>query len=155
MVLLLTEAEYVALTFAAKKTTWLKLLLIEVGLLDKNGQYAKIKVTKSAEKEQIKNDAIGQEAEVPSRSLTSSSTLAAPVNPSTSLFLKIDNEGSIPLAHSLVFHARTKHIDIQHYYICDKIAVGRIDLQYIPTLEMIADKLIKVLTQTKFYFFVQ
>lgn len=32
----LTEAEYIALTLAAKEATWLRLLLTELGLLDPN-----------------------------------------------------------------------------------------------------------------------
>lgn len=43
-----TEAEYVALTFAANEATWLRLLLIEIGLLDEEGQYAEIKVTQGS-----------------------------------------------------------------------------------------------------------
>lgn len=40
--LLSTEAEYMALIVVAKEATWLRLLLIEAGLLDKDGQYAEI-----------------------------------------------------------------------------------------------------------------
>ncbi len=69
--------------------------------------------------------------------------------------LKGDNQGSIALAHNPVFHARTKHIDIQHHYIHDEVAPGRIDLQYMPTSEMIADGLTKALTQAKFHIFVK
>lgn len=69
--------------------------------------------------------------------------------------LKGDNQRSIALAHNPVYHARTKHIDIQHHYICDKVAAGRINLQYIPTSEMIADGLTKALTHAKFHTFVK
>ena len=37
-----TEAEYMALTLAAKEATWLRLLLTELGLLDEGNQHAKI-----------------------------------------------------------------------------------------------------------------
>lgn len=40
------KAEYVMLTLAAKKTMWLWLLLMELGLLLPNNQYTKIKVIK-------------------------------------------------------------------------------------------------------------
>ncbi len=144
-----------ALTLAAKEATWLRLLLTEVDLLDKDGQYAEIKVTKSKGTEQIRDDIARQEGEVPSsRILTSIAALTTPANPSTSLPLKGDNQGSIALAHNTVFHAQTKHIDIQHHYICDKVTAGRINLQYIPTSEMIANGLIKALTQAKFHLFV-
>lgn len=39
-----TEAEYIALTLAAKEATWLRLLLTELGLLEPNDQHAKILV---------------------------------------------------------------------------------------------------------------
>lgn len=37
-----TEAEYTALTLAAKEATWLRLLLAELGLLNEDDQHAKI-----------------------------------------------------------------------------------------------------------------
>lgn len=40
-----TEAEYIALTLAAKEATWLRLLLTELGLLQPDQQYALIKVS--------------------------------------------------------------------------------------------------------------
>ena len=39
-----TEAEYIALTLAAKEATWLGLLLTELGLLQPDNQHAKINV---------------------------------------------------------------------------------------------------------------
>ena len=69
--------------------------------------------------------------------------------------LKRDNQRSIALSHNPVFHARTKHIDIQHYYIRDEVASGEIDLQYVPISEMIADKMRKALTHAKFHLFVK
>lgn len=66
----------------------------------------------------------GNAAPAPLPSLTSN-------NSSASLSLKGDNQGSIAFAHNPVFHARTKPIEIQHHYIRDEVAAGRIDLQYI------------------------
>lgn len=55
MALLSTEAEYVVLTLATKKVTWIRLLLTEIGLLDKEGQYVEIKILQGSKKiEQIK-----------------------------------------------------------------------------------------------------
>lgn len=69
--------------------------------------------------------------------------------------LKGDNQRSIALAYNPVFHSRTKHIDIQHYYIRDELASQRIQLFYIPTEEMIANGLTKALTHVKFHRFVE
>lgn len=166
-----TKAEYVALTLAATEATWMRLLLTEIGLLDKQGQYAEIKVLQGSKgTEQIKADAIGQEGEVSSSPLANTAAPAPnnenPLSPSsptpqqansnpTQMPLKGDNQGSIALAHNLVFHARTKHIDIQHHYIRDEVASGRIDLQYVPTSEMIADGMTKAITYAKFHLFVK
>ncbi len=178
----LTEAEYVTLTLAAKEATWMRLLLTKVGLLDEEGQYAKIKVIQRSKRtEQIKADATRQEGGVPSSPLTSNAALA----PNNDLFLsstplssfcqawknlansslasndptppslKRDNQGSIALAHNSVFHARTKHIDIQNDYIRDEVVTGKIDLQYDPTSEMIEDRMTKALTYAKFHLFVK
>lgn len=100
-----TEAEYMALTLAAKKAIWMRLLLTEIGLLDKDGQYAMIKVAKSPETEQIKADATEQEGEV-INTLSSTSTARTSTAP-TPISLKGDNQGSIALAHNPVFYACT------------------------------------------------
>lgn len=68
--------------------------------------------------------------------------------------LKGDNQGLIALAHNPVFHSRTKHIDIQHYYIRNELGARRIELSYVPTDQMIADGLTKALTQVKFHGFI-
>ena len=69
--------------------------------------------------------------------------------------LKDDNQGSIALAHNPVFYSRTKHIDIQHHYICDEVACRKIKLLYVSTEEMIADGLMKALTHIKFHRFME
>ena len=62
-----------------------------------------------------------------------------------------DNQSSIALANNPVFHARTKHIDIQHHYVRDEVLQGRIKLSYIPTEDMLADGLTKALSHVKFH----
>lgn len=56
--LLLIEVEYIVLTLATKKATWMRLLLTEIELLNKDSQYIIIKVAKSPEIKQIKANAI-------------------------------------------------------------------------------------------------
>lgn len=69
--------------------------------------------------------------------------------------LKDDNQGLIALTHNLVFHSKTKYINIQYHYICNKVASWRIELSYVPTDEMIANDLTKALIYVKFYRFVK
>jgi Reverse transcriptase (RNA-dependent DNA polymerase) len=95
------EAEYMALTQAAKEALWLKRFLAELGI------------------------------DIPS------------------VILFGDNQGSLALAKNNVFHARSKHIDIQHHFIRDTIKSGDITLQYLPTQYMVADVLTKSLPTEK------
>lgn len=147
VVLSSTEAKYVALTLATKDATWMRLLLTKIGLLNKNGQYAIIKVVKSLGIKQIKTNIARQEREVvnnlSSIAFLTINTISIALIP---MSLKGDNQGSITLAHHPIFYTYTKHIDIQHHYISDEMALGKIDLQYIPTSEMIANRLTKAFT---------
>ncbi len=68
-------------TFAAKKAIWLRILLTEIGLLDKEGQYVEIIVAKGSKgEEQIKANAEWQEGKAPSMILISN---AAPIAPAS------------------------------------------------------------------------
>lgn len=140
-----TKAKYIALTLAAKETTWLRLFLNELGLLQPDKQHALIKISEQNTYAQ----AIHQD-------LDPDNTCGGKEEQATSITipLKGDNQGSIALAHNPVFHARTKHIDIQHHYIHDEIAAKRIELWYVPTDNMIADGLTKALTHVKFHCFI-
>jgi hypothetical protein len=49
----------------------------------------------------------------------------------------------VKLSNNIVFHDKSKHIEIKYYYICDKVQKGEVKLQYISTNEQIADILRK------------
>ena len=140
-----TKAEYIVLTLAAKEATWLRLLVTELGLLQPDQQHALIKVFEQNSSAHAIQDSLddldttnwgGGEEEIV-------------------IQLKGENQGSIVLALNLIFYSRTKHIDIQHYYIRDKVASKRIELSYIPTDQIIADGLTKALTHVKFHRFIE
>ena len=61
-----------------------------------------------------------------------------------------DNQGAIALAKNPEFHARSKHIDIRHHFVREKVAEGTVDLQYTPTECQVADGLTKPLPKDKF-----
>jgi hypothetical protein len=44
-----------------------------------------------------------------------------------------DNQECIALAHILEYHACTKHIDIQHHFIWEKVAGREVSLEYTAT----------------------
>lgn len=69
----------------------MRLLLTEIGILDKKGQYMKIKVLKENKGiEQIKANAIGQEGEAPSI-LINTAFPTSPIQTPTLILLKRDN----------------------------------------------------------------
>ena len=50
-----------------------------------------------------------------------------------------DNQSAVKLAHNLVCHARTKHIDLQHHFITEKIECKEIKLIYCNTSDNVVD----------------
>ena len=67
-----------------------------------------------------------------------------------STVIKEDNQGAIALSKNPKFHARTKHIDIKHHFIRQKVDNAEITLEYCPTEQMLADLLTKALGKTLF-----
>lgn len=63
--------------------------------------------------------------------------------------IKGDNQGAIALCKDSVFWQRSKHIDIKYHFIRSILNEGKIDLQYCPTEEMIADILTKPVTKAR------
>jgi hypothetical protein len=50
-----------------------------------------------------------------------------------------DNINSILLANNLVYHARTKHIEVHYHFIREKVLAKEIDLIHVSTENQIAD----------------
>ena len=61
-----------------------------------------------------------------------------------------DNLSSIRLAENLVFHARTKHIEVHYHYIRENVLEGKIEMVPTKTEEQIVDILTKGLHKAKF-----
>ena len=70
-------------------------------------------------------------------------------NVSGAITLYCDNMSSIQLANNLVFHARTKHIEVNYHYVRKKVLAGDIDLVYVSTQEQVADIFTKSLGAEK------
>ena len=74
-----------------------------------------------------------------------------PSEPATrTVVIYCDNQGAMALAKNPQFHARTKHIDIQHHYVREQVTAGNVALEYIPTDRQVADGLTKALCKDKF-----
>ena len=139
-----TEAEYVALTEAAKESVWLRRLLIELEsrvspdtTLNITGDHFRLlnehwKSLDTGPKE-ITNDCVHK--------VTLTST-----TPQT---IYADNQGAIKLSDNPQFHARTKHIDIGYHYIRTARERNEVLVAYIPTMNMTADILTKALMREK------
>jgi hypothetical protein len=61
-----------------------------------------------------------------------------------------DNQSCIKLTENLVFHDRSKHIDMRYHYIRDLVQRKTVKLQYIATSEQVVDILTKPLTSRQF-----
>jgi hypothetical protein len=60
-----------------------------------------------------------------------------------------DDQSYVNLSENLVFHDRSKHIDIKHYILHDKVHSREVVLQYISMDEKIEGILVKPLSNMK------
>jgi hypothetical protein len=63
-----------------------------------------------------------------------------------------DNLGAIALASNPIYHARTKHIEVDYNFIREKILHKDLTASYISTQDQCADIFTKGLTSTRFLF---
>ncbi|KAL5757179.1 hypothetical protein ACOSQ2_021925 [Xanthoceras sorbifolium] len=61
-----------------------------------------------------------------------------------------DNLSAQSLAYNPVFHARTKHIEIDVHFVREKVLSKAVSVQYVPTEYQIVDLLTKPLSSTQF-----
>ncbi|CAF0996295.1 unnamed protein product [Brachionus calyciflorus] len=62
-----------------------------------------------------------------------------------------DNKSTICLTKNPEFHSRSKHIDIRYHFVREKINERLLDIEYLPTEDMVADILTKGLSKVKHY----
>jgi hypothetical protein len=63
-----------------------------------------------------------------------------------------DNIGALALASNPVYHARTKHIEVDMHFIREKVAIKDVCLKFISTVDQVADIFTKELSSARFNF---
>ena len=54
------------------------------------------------------------------------------------------------LATNPVYHARTKHIEIDIHFVRDKVLQRELEVRYVPSCDQVADCLTKALSSHRF-----
>jgi hypothetical protein len=70
----------------------------------------------------------------------------------TPLIIKSDSQGAIASLKNPMFSQRTKHIDVIHHFVREKVADGILNFEFCPGAENVADVLTKPLPGPKFRF---
>lgn len=72
------------------------------------------------------------------------------VRMATTPVLWCDNLGATYLSANPVFHARTKHVEVDFHFVREKVAAKRLSVQFISTTDQIADVFTKPLSVHRF-----
>ena len=64
-----------------------------------------------------------------------------------------DNQSCIKMTENLVFHDKSKHIEIKYHFIRDMVQKGAVKIKYVPTKEQVTDVLTVLLSHVKFEYF--
>ena len=61
-----------------------------------------------------------------------------------------DNMGTVPLVHNPVLHARIKHMELDLFFVREKVLSKLLKVVYVPALDQYADILTKALSPINF-----
>jgi hypothetical protein len=60
-----------------------------------------------------------------------------------------DNIGATYLSANPMFHARTKHIEVDYHFVRERVAQKLLDIRFIPTGDQLADGFTKALSTSR------
>ena len=63
--------------------------------------------------------------------------------------LHCDNQSAVPLAENLVFHARTKNVEVHYHFIIEKVLKEEIEIHWIKMDDQMEDLFTKGLSTGK------
>lgn len=63
-----------------------------------------------------------------------------------------DNLGATYMCANSIFHARTKHIEIDYHFVRDKVTVGELQVNFVSTKDQLVDIFTKPLPIPQFQF---
>ena len=75
------------------------------------------------------------------------------ISASSMTTLWCDNLGAIFLSTNAVFHAHTKHVEVDYHFVRDRIAKREIQVQFISSKDQLTDALTKPLPPVSFAYF--
>ena len=61
-----------------------------------------------------------------------------------------DNGSAVSIAHNPVFHSHTKHMEVDVFFVREKVLAKQLSIVHIPALDQWADVLTKPLSSTRF-----
>lgn len=70
----------------------------------------------------------------------------------STVMLKGDNQAALKLLRNPISSVRTKHIDVAHHFVRERVARNEVSFTYLSTDKMVADALTKALPQDKLRF---
>ena len=71
-------------------------------------------------------------------------------SPSSTTTIQCDNLGATYLSANPIFHARTEHIEVDYYFVHDRVAKKEIQIRFIPSKDQLANVFTKPLPHSAF-----